>query len=192
MSIFEDNVHKFFAPVAERFGLQCTETSRNCVKFSGDEVYFSVVYDDRRSSEIIVYFGLVRCDLRYGFRTFDLSDLVRIAKSTDIGFAMVADPEVLVRVLERLERSVEVHGSEFLRGNIEVYAATLQNIDQRAREIEEHKQKERHRQIARNAWSVGDYGTVVNAYEALGDVIRPSEQKRMEIARKRLHPHGAL
>jgi len=73
-NVFTEQVHRYFDPIATRFGMQCEVETDNRVRFQNETAFMEICFDSRRSREVSVNVGRIPISFD---SSFDLTDVLR-------------------------------------------------------------------------------------------------------------------
>jgi len=161
------------------------------VRFNSSTVFVAVVYDATRSYELRIEIGLQAGIVRPIERPFSVSELLRVAGRPDLAEAtslIQARPDEVGDRLEWLANVLSKHGQEFLNGELEVFNALDEQREADCRAYAARSEVLYAKREAAKAWNEKNYGEVVRQLDPIKEYLAASEQKRLEIARRRSSP----
>jgi len=158
------------------------------VRYDSSTVFVMVGYDAKRSYELAINIGLQVGISHSVERSFTISEMLRIIGRPDLGKAtnlIQALPDEARNKIEWLAGLLREHASGLLDGD-----RTLFEMMDKQREADcrvyalQTKLAEGTREAGK-AWQLKKYDEVVKHLEPLAEYLPTSEQKRLEIARRR-------
>lgn len=158
------------------------------VRFDSPVVFAVVVYDATRSYELGIEIGLQAGISHSVERPFMISEMLRAAGRSDLGEATALIQAQAGEVRNRLEwlaGLLREHGSAFLCGDRALFEALDKQRDADCRAYAMRAELAKATREAGQAWQQGNYDEVVKQLEPLAAYLPASQQKRLEIARKR-------
>jgi hypothetical protein len=131
MTIFEDMVNQYFAPLAGSYGMEKVSLMRNVCQFESAKVYLRISYDDLRSYEINVSIGEISSSPKQLGMGYSLSTILRLNDAPEIGVIQLYeapnhelneslrrdDSIILADVIEKLFVLTNKYAAKLLSGN---------------------------------------------------------------------------
>lgn len=185
--LFSAEARRQFDPVAQHFGLVCTISDEQGLRYENDNVFLEVNFDNGRSYELGVEIG--KRHTRYPGPPFSLAEILRLRGVQDAEFVsglMISNESRLPDTLARLARLTLDHAADFLVGNDLSFAQVEKLRNKESAEFELESQLRYARSMVDVAWPARDYEAIVKALEPLEPHLSPSEKKRLEYSRKQL------
>lgn len=158
------------------------------VRFDSPTVFVSVMYDATRSYELGIEIGLKAGISHPVERPFTISEMLRAVGQSDLGEAATlvqARPNEVRERLVWLSGLLCEYGVALLDGDRAWFEALDRQRDADCNAYAMQTNLARATREALKAWQQGNYNEVVQKLEPVEKNLPTSEQKRLEIARKR-------
>lgn len=184
---FASTVHDVFGFLVEHSFVDSWKGGY-CVRFDSPKVFVSVVYDATRSYELGIEIGLQVGISHSVERPFTISEICRATGHPDLGEATAlvqARPSEVRERLLWLAGLLREHGAALLEGDRVWFGALDRQRDADCNAYAAQTKLAQATREALKAWQQGKYGEVVRKLEPVEEYLPASEQKRLEIARKR-------
>ena len=127
MTIFENMVNQYFAPLTGHYAMEQVSLMRNMCQFESAKVYLRIAYDDLRSYEINVSIGEISSSPKQLGMGYSLSTILRLNAAPEIGVVLLyaAPNHELNESLRRDDSIVLADAIEELSVLTKKYAAKL-------------------------------------------------------------------
>ncbi len=169
-----------FSFLTDEYGFVVTKRSESCVSFGRGQLEIRV-FHDWKGNDIDV-------DMLYLKKTYPLSTAMALA-GIDSGRAPSAGSErLVVRFVHEEAEKLRTYARRLLDGDLSLLTemGALQEKNLRDQQRADHVKNVKKR--AEVAFRARDYATALKLYGSVDDTLTKSEQKRLDISRKRAPP----
>ncbi len=178
-----------FSFLVSEYGLQCVSTHAGCVRYEGNSVFLSVLYDAGRSFELDVrigQLGVLSDDPEMSFSLGEILKLAEVAEEEGYTHLQASDWHGMEKCLQRLAELSRKYLPDYLNNEATSFLK-LSNF--RGRECDNFEREAKLRDVRRKAqveWAGKNYLGVYRLYKEIELYLNKAEKLKLDFSKKKL------
>lgn len=184
MLVFKKYIKDLFDELMLVNKFKCSSANEQSVCYTNRSISICITYDQLRSYELDIIFVNNRTS-----EQFNLGQFLRFKEVADKenykGF-IVSDQNELINVSKRLFNLLKSYGYDFFNEEDSFFSKMAVFAKKESEESIKKRELVYIRQEAEQAWHAKNYKKVIELYKQIESLLKLSEKKRMEFAKKQI------
>ena len=179
---FGEAVQHAFQFLITEYSFKCVEKSDTYVRYEKNKIFVSI-YHGKVSYEVGLEIGLKQISMSSGFGIGSLIAIQQGKQESRFRFYVAKTRQEIVTSVDNLARLLKEYENGALDGNQDIF----EQLNAFTNEVWERTRADQIKINAAKAFSEGDYLKADKLYKSIIKYLSPVENKKMQIARKRMN-----